>query len=102
MGENMSDIKTLLEMLDMIWQLFEKIGMVALSVSGGCAWIASRWRKPDKPGFWQDFNQVVNVLGGNIGYATNASTDRRKVQIPVDELLVEERRKPAVINDVHD
>jgi hypothetical protein len=51
---------------------------LALAVSGFCAWVAARWPVPRQPGFWKWLNWAVNILGGNVFYATNRATNKRK------------------------
>jgi hypothetical protein len=72
---------------NIIW-LVKTLTPLALMVSGACAWIAARWPVPKRPGFWRTANWLINLIGGNVMYATNAATDRRKTpRLPVDNAV---------------
>jgi hypothetical protein len=85
----METLQLATDMASIMIELLEKLGAIVLAISGGCAWLASQWPKPKHPGFWQELHWLVNMAGGNVRYATNAATDRRRQEKArtADELI---------------
>jgi hypothetical protein len=65
-------IRFYIDVVKLFSGLIEEIGLVFLTFSGACAWIAAHWPKPKKEGFWLDLHYVINVFGGNVKNAENA------------------------------
>jgi hypothetical protein len=103
MGENlMETLQLATDMASIMIELLEKIGTIVLAISGGCAWLSSQWPRPKHPGFWRELHWLVNMAGGNVRYATNAATDRRRQEKArtADELIAMGRNADQVLNEM--
>jgi hypothetical protein len=47
------------------------LGTIALSLSGGAAWLAALLPAPRKDGAYSKVYIIINTLGGNVGNAVN-------------------------------
>jgi hypothetical protein len=75
-ASEISTIATAVEsIVGSVTMIFAAISAGLLAVSGGLAWVATILPPPTQSGRYCLFHKYVNILGGNVGHATNSPKD---------------------------